>query len=82
MPSDIAVLIPCHNEELTIAEVVNNFQTALPSCRVFVYDNNSTDSTVERAREAGAIAKKEQLQDKGNIVRRMFSDVNADVYLM
>ena len=82
MPPDIAVLIPCHNEELTIADVVNDFRAALPSCRVFVYDNNSTDSTVERAREAGAIVKKEQLQGKGNVVRRMFSDVDADVYLM
>ena len=82
MPPDIAVLIPCHNEELTIAEVVNDFRSALPACRVFVYDNNSTDNTVARAQEAGAIVRKEQLQGKGNVVRRMFSDVNADVYLM
>jgi len=82
MPPDVAVLIPCHNEELTIAEVVNNFRTALPACRVYVYDNNSTDNTVVRAREAGAIVRKEQLQGKGNVVRRMFSDVSADIYLM
>ena len=82
MPPDVAVLIPCHNEELTIAEVVNDFQATLPSCRVYVYDNNSTDNSVVRAREAGAIVRSEQLQGKGNVVRRMFSDVNADVYLM
>ncbi|MDA1325122.1 MAG: glycosyltransferase [Proteobacteria bacterium] len=82
MPPDVAVLIPCKNEELTIAEVVNDFRTALPTCRVYVYDNNSTDNTVARAREAGAIVRNEQLQGKGNVVRRMFSDVGADVYLM
>ena len=82
MPPDVAVLIPCQNEELTIAEVVNDFRTALPSCRVYVYDNNSTDNTIARAREAGAIVRKEQLQGKGNVVRRMFSDVSADIYLM
>jgi glycosyltransferase involved in cell wall biosynthesis len=82
MPPDVAVLIPCKNEELTIAEVVNDFRTALPTCRVYVYDNNSTDNTVSRAREAGAIVRNEQLQGKGNVVRRMFSDVDADVYLM
>ena len=82
MPPDVAVLIPCHNEELTIAEVVNDFRATLPSCRVYVYDNNSTDNSVVRAREAGAIVRSEQLQGKGNVVRRMFSDVSADVYLM
>ena len=82
MPPDVAVLIPCHNEELTIAEVVKDFRTALPACRVYVYDNNSTDDTIVRAREAGAIVRKEQLQGKGNVVRRMFSDVSADIYLM
>jgi len=82
MPPDVAVLIPCHNEELTIVEVVNNFRTALPACRAYVYDNNSTDNTVMRLREAGAIVRKEHLQGKGNVVRRMFSDVSADIYLM
>ncbi len=82
MPPDVAVLIPCHNEELTIGEVVNDFRTALPYCRVYVYDNNSTDHTIVRAQEAGAIVRKEQLQGKGNVVRRMFSDVSADIYLM
>jgi glycosyltransferase involved in cell wall biosynthesis len=82
MPPDVAVLIPCYNEEMTIADVVNDFRAALPSCKVYVYDNNSTDDTVARAREAGAIVRFEQLQGKGNVVRRMFSDVSADVYLM
>jgi glycosyltransferase involved in cell wall biosynthesis len=75
-------LIPCHNEELTIADVVAEFRTALPTCRIYIYDNNSTDNTVVRAREAGAVVRDEQLQGKGNVVRRMFSDVSADVYLM
>lgn len=82
MPPNVAVLIPCHNEELTIADVVEDFRTAIPYCRVYVYDNNSTDKTTERAREAGAIVRKEQLQGKGNVVRRMFSDIDADIYLM
>lgn len=82
MPQKIAVLIPCHNEELTIADVINDFRATLPACRVYVYDNNSTDNTVERAREAGAIVRNEQLQGKGNVVRRMFSDIHADIYLM
>lgn len=82
MPNNIAVLIPCHNEEITIGEVVSEFRNALPTCRVYVYDNNSTDKTIDRARAAGAIVRKEQLQGKGNVVRRMFSDIEADVYLM
>jgi glycosyltransferase involved in cell wall biosynthesis len=81
MPPDVAVLIPCHNEELTIADVLADFRTALPTCRIYGYDNNSTDNTVVRAREAGAIVRDEQLQGKGNVIRRMFSDVSADVYL-
>lgn len=82
MQPDVAVLIPCHNEELTIADVVNDFRAAIPSCRVYVYDNNSTDNTADYARKAGAIVRHEQLQGKGNVVRRMFSDIDADVYLM
>lgn len=82
MPPNVAVLIPCYNEELTIADVVSDFRAALPSCRIYVCDNNSTDRTIERAREAGAIVRTEQLQGKGNVVRRMFSDVDADIYLM
>ena len=75
-------MIPCHNEELTIADVVADFRTVLPTCRIYVYDNNSTDNTVVRAGEARAIVRDEQLQGKGNVVRRMFSDVSANVYLM
>jgi glycosyltransferase involved in cell wall biosynthesis len=82
MALDVAVLIPCHNEELTIADVVRDFRNALPHCTVYVFDNNSTDHTVERAREAGAVVCRESLQGKGNVVRRMFSDVDADIYVI
>jgi glycosyltransferase involved in cell wall biosynthesis len=82
MAQGVAVLIPCHNEELTIADVVRDFRNALPHCTVYVFDNNSTDATIERAREAGAIVRRELLQGKGNVVRRMFSDVDADVYVI
>jgi glycosyltransferase involved in cell wall biosynthesis len=78
----IAVLIPCFNEELPIAGVIDAFRTALPDSCVFVYDNNSTDRTAEKAREAGAIVRQEPYQGKGNVVRRMFADVDADYYLM
>ena len=79
---DIAVLIPCYNEEAAIDRVVRDFHAALPTARIYVYDNNSKDRTVEVARAAGAIVKAEHLQGKGNVVRRMFSDVEADVYVM
>jgi glycosyltransferase involved in cell wall biosynthesis len=82
MPNRVAVLIPCHNEELTIGQVVQGFRAALPDCRVYVYDNNSTDDTIGRAREAGAVVRTETLQGKGNVVRRMFSDIDADIYVM
>ena len=78
----IAVLIPCYNEGLTIADVISGFQQALPSAQIYVYDNNSTDDTVERARQAGAILRVEPWQGKGNVVRRMFADIEADVYLL
>jgi glycosyltransferase involved in cell wall biosynthesis len=78
----IAVLIPCRNEELTIGTVVRDFQAELPSATVYVFDNNSTDHSVEVAREAGAILRHVPLQGKGNVVRRMFADVNADVYVL
>ena len=78
----IAVLIPCHNEEQAITKVVTGFRNALPSAKVYVYDNNSTDGTLEKARAAGAIVASERLQGKGNVVRRMFSDVDADVYVL
>ncbi|MFQ5955105.1 MAG: glycosyltransferase family 2 protein [Kiloniellales bacterium] len=78
----IAVLVPCHNEELTIAAVTRAFRQVLPECRVYVYDNNSTDSTRERAAGAGAVVRSEPLQGKGNVVRRMFADIDADLYVL
>jgi len=78
----IAVLIPCHNEEGAIAAVVTGFRTALPQATVYVCDNNSTDKTVTVARMAGAVIRREALQGKGNVVRRMFSDIEADVYVL
>jgi len=80
--ADIAVLVPCYNEEIVIQSVVADFRAALPRAKIYVYDNNSTDRTVERARAAGAIVKSERLQGKGNVVRRMFADVDADVYVL
>src|SRR3546814_5025031 len=78
----IAVLIPCYNEEVTIAQVVHGFRCAVPSAEIYVYDNNSTDETVARAKEAVAIVRREPLQGKGNVVRRMFADIEADVYVL
>ncbi len=78
----IAVLLPCYNEELTIADVARGFRECLPEATVYVYDNNSTDMTALRARTAGAVVVKEVRQGKGNVVRRMFSDIEADVYVM
>ncbi len=79
---DIAVLIPAFNEAATIGDVVRSFRVALPHARIYVYDNNSWDSTSMVAREAGAIVRREPLQGKGHVVRRMFSDIEADVYVM
>jgi glycosyltransferase involved in cell wall biosynthesis len=78
----IAVLIPCYNEEVAIKDTVSGFRAALPGAAIYVYDNNSKDKTMERAKEAGAIVRSENLQGKGNVVRRMFSDIEADVYIM
>ena len=78
----IAVLVPCYNEERTVAQVVRDFRAALPSAKIYVYDNNSRDQTIARATEAGAIVRGETLQGKGNVVRRMFADIDADVYVM
>src|ERR1700743_3536710 len=78
----IAVLIPCYNEEAAIAQTVKDFRAALPMAAVYVYDNNSTDQTVARATEAGAIVRSEPRQGKGNVVRRMFADIEADVYVL
>ena len=78
----IAVLVPVYNEELTIAKVIRDFSKILPDADVYVYDNNSTDRTAEIARSAGAIVCREPLQGKGNVVRRMFADVEADIYIL
>jgi glycosyltransferase involved in cell wall biosynthesis len=78
----VAVLIPCHNEEQAVAAVVRDFRAALPEAILYVYDNNSTDGTIEQARGAGAVVRHETLQGKGSVVRRMFADVEADVYVM
>lgn len=78
----IAVLLPCFNEETTIAGVVRHFREIMPGATIYVYDNNSTDRTVQEAEQAGAIVRKEQLQGKGNVVRRMFADIEADVYVL
>jgi glycosyltransferase involved in cell wall biosynthesis len=78
----IAVLIPCHNEEGTVAAVVRDFRAQLPDAAIYVYDNNSTDATVAEAERAGAIARSELRQGKGNVIRTMFREVDADVYVM
>lgn len=78
----IAVLIPCHNEEPTVGEVVNAFHAELPSARIYVFDNNSTDNTVDYARASGAIVMREPRQGKGFVVQSMFRRVDADVYVM
>jgi glycosyltransferase involved in cell wall biosynthesis len=78
----IAVLLPCYNEEAAIAQTVAGFRAALSGATVYVYDNNSRDRTVEVARAAGAVVRSERMQGKGNVVRRMFADVDADIYVM
>ena len=78
----IAVLLPCYNEEATIGQTVSGFRKALPSATVYVYDNNSSDRTCAVAAKAGAVVRSERQQGKGHVVRRMFADVDADVYVM
>jgi glycosyltransferase involved in cell wall biosynthesis len=78
----IAVLLPCYNEEAAIAQTVAGFRAALPDATIYVYDNNSADRTVEVARAAGALVRTEKMQGKGHVVRRMFADVEADIYIM
>src|ERR1700704_4756461 len=78
----IAVLVPCYNEEAAIARVVADFRANLPDAVIYVYDNNSTDRTVEVARAAGATVRREPRQGKGHVVRRMFADVEADLYVL
>jgi glycosyltransferase involved in cell wall biosynthesis len=78
----MAVVLPCYNEEAAIGEVVRNFRAALPQAEIYVYDNNSRDRTVECARDAGAIVRRETRQGKGHVVRRMFAEVEADIYVL
>jgi glycosyltransferase involved in cell wall biosynthesis len=78
----VAVLVPCFNEAAAIARVVTDFRAALPEAAIYVYDNNSTDCTVEAARAAGAVVRRELHQGKGNVVRRMFADVDAEIYVL
>ena len=78
----IAVLLPCYNEEAAISQTIAGFRAALPSATIYVYDNNSRDRTVELAKSSGAIVRTERQQGKGHVVRRMFADVDADVYVM
>ena len=82
MNKEIAVLIPCYNEELTIEKVIKDFRLELPNAKIYVYDNNSSDDTSKIAKENGAIVKKEYRQGKGNVVRSMFRDIDADIYIM
>lgn len=82
MNHKIAVLIPCYNESKTIAKVVDDFKKQLPDADIYVYDNNSTDNTANVARQAGAIVRYEHRQGKGNVVRRMLADIEADCYLL
>ncbi|MDP6077663.1 MAG: glycosyltransferase [Acidimicrobiales bacterium] len=78
----VAVLVPCRNEEATVADIVSGFLASLPGCVVYVYDNGSSDATAVRAAEAGAVVRTEELPGKGGVVRRMFAELDADVYVM
>ncbi len=79
---EVAVLVPCHNEEQAIGKVVAEFRAALPQATIYVYDNNSSDDTVAAAKAAGAVVRRETHQGKGYVVRRMFNDVEADIYVL
>jgi glycosyltransferase involved in cell wall biosynthesis len=79
---EVAVLLPCYNEEHAIAKVVGDFRAALPEATIYVYDNNSTDHTADAARKAGAVVRRESHQGKGYVVRRMFNDIEADIYVL
>ncbi len=78
----IAILLPCYNEEMTIAGVVTSFRVRFPTARIYVYDNNSTDNTAALATQSGAIVRRESRQGKGNVVRQMFADIDADIYIL
>lgn len=82
MEADIAVLIPCYNEEITVGKVIRDFRAALPTATIYVYDNNSTDKTAEIATAEGAIVRKENRQGKGFVVQSMFRDIQADYYVL
>lgn len=82
MKDRIAVLIPCYNESKTIEKVVTDFRRVLPDAAIYVYDNNSSDGTAEIAARAGAIVRRERMQGKGNVIRRMFREIDADCYVM
>lgn len=82
MKDRIAVLIPCYNEGATVEKVVRDFRRVLPEAAIYVYDNNSTDNTAELARRAGAIVRRERMQGKGSVIRRMFREIDADCYIM
>ncbi len=81
-PPRVAVLVPCYNEAAAIRQVVTDFKAALPAATVYVYDNNSTDDTIAVAKAAGAIVRTEKTRGKGNVVRRMYADIEADVYVL
>ena len=80
--SSVAVIIPCYNEALTIAKVVDDFKRVLPDASIYVYDNNSTDGTGDLARAAGAVVRRERRQGKGNVIRTMFRDIEAQCYVI
>jgi glycosyltransferase involved in cell wall biosynthesis len=82
MQPRVAVILPCYNEEAAIGATVTGFRAALPDATIYVFDNNSRDRTVEVAAQAGAIVRREPMQGKGNVVRRMFADIEADIYVM
>jgi len=82
MPNRIAVVIPCYNEAIAIGDVVRRFAAALPNAAIYVYDNNSSDDTARLAAEAGAVVRHEPRQGKGNVVRRMFADIDAEIFVM
>ncbi len=81
-PLRVAVLLPCYNEAAAIAQTIADFRAALPDAAIYVYDNNSSDATADVARAAGATVRTERMQGKGHVVRRMFADVEADIYVM
>lgn len=82
MSRKVAIIIPCYNEEQAIAKVINDFRRIVPHAEIYVYDNNSSDNTKKIAADAGAIVREETYQGKGNVVRRMFADIDADIYVM